>query len=334
MGTSSITDTSSFRRQGFARTGAGVKRGLGAALIALALAGGLPLAGVAQEASPAAADCEAPALPPGTPTSMEALASPPADDGSMDMGATPESAPEDAGEPVGSPADAETAAGLTAAVENLIGCLSAGDALGFAALVTPNYLMTEYEMTNPYDMVYVFEDMPTFELTAAENPQTHEDGRTSIEVTTVVGGSQIDRFRAYFVDGEQGYLLLDEEMSLPVTADTSIEVTMVDYSFEMSQTTVPADTSLAFTIENAGQYPHEFVVVQLPEGVTVEDALADPALAESVVFLGGAFAMPGDVAYMGLNGLAPGTYTVVCFVDVPEGIPHVMRGMVAELTVE
>ena len=91
---------------------------------------------------------------------------------------------------------------------------------------------------------------------------------------------------------------------------------------------------MSFEIENAGQYPHEFVVVQLPEGVSVEDALADPELGESVVFLGGAFAEPGSVAYMGLTGLQPGTYTVVCFVDTPEGIPHVMRGMVAELAVE
>ena len=305
-------------------------RGLGLLSIALLLAV-YPLGGFAQEASPAAVVCDAPALPPGTPTSMEAMASPAATE---EMAATPEQAQAATAEAPGTPADPDTAAGVTAAAENLIACLSSGDALGFAALVTPNYLLTEYGITNPYDMEYVFEGMPTFELLAAENPQIHDDGRSSIEVTTVIGGSQVDRFRAYFIEGDQGYLLLDEEVSLPVTADVSVDVTMVDYSFEMSQTTVPADTSLAFTIENAGQYPHEFVVVQLPEGVTVEDALADPALAESVVFLGGAFAEPGDVAYMGLSGLAAGTYTVVCFVDVPEGIPHVMRGMVAELTVE
>ena len=91
---------------------------------------------------------------------------------------------------------------------------------------------------------------------------------------------------------------------------------------------------MAFEISNAGQYPHEFVLVRLPEGVTVEDALADPALGESVEFLAGAFAEPGGVAYVGLTGLEPGIYTVVCFVDTPEGIPHVARGMVAELIVE
>ena len=35
-----------------------------------------------------------------------------------------------------------------------------------------------------------------------------------------------------------------------------------------------------------------------------------------------------------LENLEAGTYTVVCFVDEPEGVPHVVRGMVAEFTVQ
>jgi hypothetical protein len=300
--------------------------------IAVLLAIGVPAVGHAHESSPVSATCEAPALPPGTPTTMEELASPEA--AVSGEGTTGAEAPAAAVEPAGTPADEATAERTISAAENLIECLSSGDALGFAALVTPNYLLTEYGMTNPYDMQYVFEGMPAFELLAAEAVQTHDDVRMSVEVTTVIGGSQVDRFRAYFVEGEQGYLLLDDEVSLPIAAETTVAVRMVDYSFELSQTTIPSDTLIAFDIENAGEYPHEFVVVQLPEGVSVEDALADPALGESVVFLGGAFAEPGGTTYMGLTGLAPGTYTVVCFVDTPEGIPHVMRGMIAELVVD
>ena len=29
-----------------------------------------------------------------------------------------------------------------------------------------------------------------------------------------------------------------------------------------------------------------------------------------------------------------GAYTAVCFVDIPGGIPHVMRGMIVEFSVE
>jgi plastocyanin len=303
----------------------------GVVVMAGLLSIGAPVAGLAQEASPVSAACEAPALPPGTPTPMEEIGSPQA--APVEEGAVAAEASEAAVELAGTPADDATSGQAIGAVENLIGCLSSGNALGFAALVTPNYLMTEFGITNPYDTTYVFEGMPPFELLNAEAVQAHDDGRTSVDVTTAIGGTQIDRFRAYFVENDQGLLLLDEEVPLPVAAEITVAVTMVDYSFEMSQTTIPADTLVAFEIENVGAFPHEFVVMQLPAGVTVEEALADPALGEAAVFLGGAFAEPGGVAYMGLTGLAPGTYTVVCFVDVPEGIPHVMRGMIAELTV-
>jgi len=304
----------------------------GTLALGLMLVAGAPAVGRAQEASPVSATCEAPALPPGTPTALEELASPAA---MAPMDATPEAAaPEATAEPAGIPADAANAERVTSAAENLIGCLSTGNALGFAALVTPVYLQSEFGITNPYDMQYVFDGMPSFELLAAEHPQIHADGRISVEITSRVGENQVDRFRAYFIEGDQGYLLLDQEVALPVAGDITVEVTMLDYAFEMSQTTIPAGGIVSFEITNAGQYPHEFVVVQLPEGVTVEEALADPALGESVMFLAGTFAEPGQVAYTGLTGLTPGTYTVVCFVDTPEGIPHVMRGMVAELTVE
>jgi hypothetical protein len=43
---------------------------------------------------------------------------------------------------------------------------------------------------------------------------------------------------------------------------------------------------------------------------------------------------PGQTAMpLVLVDLQPGIYTVVCFVDVPEGVPHVMRGMIVEFEV-
>lgn len=310
-------------------------------LIVLSLS---PLAVSAQEsspdASPAAADCVAPNLPPGTPTPMEELMAEATPEGDvatpMDhAGATPPAVADSPSEPLaGEPADDATTERVMATVENIIACLNAGDGLAFAALVTPGYLEYSFGITNPYDMVYVMEGFPGVTLISAENVLVHEDGRYSVEVTQGFADTQVDRFQAIFVE-EDGQLLLDEEISLPVEgADVTIDVSMVDFAFEMSETTVPAEAMVAFNVANDGQYPHEFAIVRLPEGMTVEQVLDDPEAGENVEFIGGVFAEPGDSAYFALQGLEPGTYTVVCFVDVPEGIPHVMRGMVAELVVE
>jgi plastocyanin len=327
-------------------------------ILVFAMASGLVAASVstvaAQDASPAAspmtAICEAPGLPPGTPTPMEEIApegTPAGDMASLEMG-TPEAVeeveaiaemaeqatPEMAAPLEGEMADEATAERVIAAAENLITCLSSGDYLGFAALSTPNYLLTEFGTSNPYDLPLYMEGFPSIEGRAATDAQTHADGRVSVDLTTVIGGTQVDRFRAYFVE-ENGTLLLDEEQTLPVEgADVTIEATMIDFAFDLSQDTVPADTLVAFTLPNEGQYPHELAIVRLPEGITVEQVLADPALEDQVQFIGGAYAEPGETGHFALEGLEPGTYTAVCFVDVPDGIPHVMRGMVAELTVE
>jgi uncharacterized cupredoxin-like copper-binding protein len=299
---------------------------------------------IAQDASPTAitTECVAPELPPGTPTPMEEMAPPgtPAHD-MAEMGspeAIAEMAEEASPAPVevapGTPADAETSDRVVATAENLVGCLNAGNYLGFAALVTPNYLQSSFGTVNPYDLALFMEGFPPQELQAAEDVQTHDDGRLSVLLTLNVGGAQIDHFRAFFVD-DDGQLLLDEEVSQPLAgAEMTIDVAMLDYAFEMSEDTFPGNTLVSFNLTNEGEYPHEFAVVQLPDGVTIDQVLEDPSLQEQIQFLGGAFAEPGGTGYLTLTGLEPGTYTAVCFVDVPEGVPHVVRGMVAEFTVE
>jgi plastocyanin len=325
------------------------------AVVALTGGGALPAAEAAasaQDASPAAGGCAAPALPPGTPTPMEEMTEPPAatpDDamagmtmgtpdavGAAEEGAeiaeaaagSAESTPE-----AGTPADQATADRVVAAFNNLAACLGGGDALGFAALLTPNYLQTEFGTDNPYDLELFLEGLPPISLESVADVQTHADGRLSADVV-VRFGDIIERDRSYLVEAGE-YLLLDEDVALPIEgADVEIEAQMVDYAFVLSEETVAAGQSVAFTAPNLGAYPHELVIVRLPEGVTVEQVLEDPSLEEQIEFVGFTFAEPGDTAYFGVDGLDAGTYTLVCFVDVPEGVPHVVRGMVAELTVE
>ena len=315
---------------------------LGASLV-------VPSGALAQDASPTAVECDAPALPPGTPTAMEemggmAMGTPEA---GMDM-ATPEGemAAESAATPempvaspipAGEPADEATAERVTAAIANLIACNNSGQYLAVAALITPEGLMNEFGITNPYDAEMALAGGPPLTLISVEDVQVHDDGRYSADVHLSYGGPQVARERWFLVEAGE-YLLVDETPDLSPEAPegaVTVDVATVDYAFEMSQTTVPANTPIVFKVDNLGAYPHEFVVVQLPEGATVEQALEGEIAFEEIVFVGATYSEGGQPAPdLVVTGIEPGVYTVVCFVDVPEGIPHVARGMIAELTVE
>ncbi|MDP9365226.1 MAG: cupredoxin domain-containing protein, partial [Chloroflexota bacterium] len=225
----------------------------------------------------------------------------------------------------------------TAASENLFNCLNGGNAEGFVALLTPNFLLAVSGSANPYDAVAGFAEIPPIGVRSVDNAQTYGEGRVSVDVVhsgfLAFGPAQVNRSRLFFVE-EDGFRRLDAAEALPVEgADATIDVQMVDYAFVLSESTVPAGGLVAFDIVNTGAYPHEFAVVRLPEGVTVEQVLEDPSLEEQIAFFGANFAGPGGNASFALENLEAGTYTVVCFVDEPEGIPHVVRGMVAEFTV-
>src|SRR5687768_2611659 len=86
----------------------------------------------AQEATPAAS-CVAPELPPGTPTPMDEASPEAAEGEEHDHAATPgaeeaEEAPvEEMAPPVGTPADAAATEAVSAAMQNLIACVNAGE---------------------------------------------------------------------------------------------------------------------------------------------------------------------------------------------------------------
>ncbi len=328
------------------------------ALLALAL---VAPAAAAQDASPmalpAAGPCDAPALPPGTPTPQEPegtpTASPAADMAGMEMG-TPEAVeeaeevaeiaedatPAMAPSPVGTPADPATADAAIAAAENFANCLNSGSAEAVAALASPNLIMFFFGTTNPYDIVAEQEadPLPPITIRSLDNPLAYDDGRVSVDVVYsggfAFGPNQVNHDRWVFVEAGEHWLL-DELRAQPFAeAATIVDVEMVDFAFGLSQNSAPAGELIAFNIVNAGEFPHEAAVVLLPEGVTVEQVLEDPALEEQVGFFGGNFAEPGGRASFALENLEPGTYTLVCFVDEPDGVPHVVRGMVASFTVE
>lgn len=126
----------------------------------------------------------------------------------------------------------------------------------------------------------------------------------------------------------------------------SIEVTATDYAFAGLPTELEAGV-VSFDLTNEGDEVHELLLLRKNDGVTQspEELLALPqeeALALTTVVGVSAFAPPGGDDYL-VADLEPGEYLALCFVPVgmtshdggppPDGPPHAMEGMVAELTV-
>jgi len=287
------------------------------------------------EASPAMAECVAPELPPGTPTPMEA--SPAA---GMEMEATPEEEgppPAEASPeiPVGEAAPDDVVAEVEAAVANLATCLNSGEYVLYASLHTEAGLLEECGTTNVYDAPMCWEGVPPVSNVVVSDVQVHDDDRVSADVTVQLG-SFLGHERFFFVVGDDGIYRLDSSPDLPVDVPegaTVIDGELADYEFILSETSAPAG-DIAFNVTNTGQYPHEVVVLQLPEGITVEDLFADESLFAQVQFFGFTYADPGaEAPPLVMVNMEPGVYTLVCFIDEPEGIPHVMRGMILEFEV-
>jgi uncharacterized cupredoxin-like copper-binding protein len=120
----------------------------------------------------------------------------------------------------------------------------------------------------------------------------------------------------------------------PSAEPNLVTVTASDFAFA-APATVPAGLTTVRLV-NEGKEMHHAQLVRLDEGHTVEELMKAgehgplPAWAR---FVGG----PNVPAPQGFTeatlDLAPGTYALVCFVPSPDGVPHLMKGMVKPLTV-
>jgi hypothetical protein len=114
--------------------------------------------------------------------------------------------------------------------------------------------------------------------------------------------------------------------------------TAKDFAFEGPQTLPSGMTTVV--LHNDGPGLHHMILMRLDGGKTVDDFKAyvngrkagdtEPAW---VVPAGGVNPpMPGADARATFQ-IEPGTYAVVCEVDVPDHVPHAMKGMISALTV-
>lgn len=88
---------------------------------------------------------------------------------------------------------------------------------------------------------------------------------------------------------------------------------------------------------NDGPSIHHVTLVRLDSGKTLTDlekALALPATPPAwAVFVGGPNAPDPTKESSATIDLQPGNYAMVCFVDVPGGVPHFAKGMITPVTV-
>lgn len=117
----------------------------------------------------------------------------------------------------------------------------------------------------------------------------------------------------------------------------SLTVELKDFMFAMPDS-LPVG-KIVIKVTNQGPEPHEFNILRLEDGKTVEDVKA---------FLGGAGGPPPFAPVGGMNGLdvglsgyaefdlAPGNYVAICNIPSPKGngTPHFMLGMVTGFTVK
>jgi hypothetical protein len=126
-------------------------------------------------------------------------------------------------------------------------------------------------------------------------------------------------------------------VSGPPAAAHVVDVSASEFRFAIdTHGTVPAGL-VELKLANIGTMDHEAILARLHQGVSLaqfEQALkSGPAAFALVDFAGGAGAVAAHGRQVTFQALQGGRYVLLCLVSGPDGVPHVMKGMIAELTV-
>jgi plastocyanin len=129
----------------------------------------------------------------------------------------------------------------------------------------------------------------------------------------------------------------DTTAAAPAEPQT-ITITAKDFAFVAPDTVNPGLTTIRFV--NEGPNLHHAFLVRLNDGKTLEDfASAMQSMKPGAPFPSWAIDAggpnPGPVGGESsvVQELQPGTYAVICVVDLPDRVPHVMKGMTATMIV-
>jgi hypothetical protein len=129
--------------------------------------------------------------------------------------------------------------------------------------------------------------------------------------------------------------------------ESTATVELTEMHFILPDSGLPSGASV-LKISNIGAIPHEFQVLAVPEGTTADqivglfalplDATPIPGDPLSEMLANYAPVAASSIIGAGVTSwidadLPPGTYTVLCALPFPDGVPHAMQGMVEVVTV-
>ncbi|MDX1494386.1 MAG: hypothetical protein R3253_10030 [Longimicrobiales bacterium] len=129
-----------------------------------------------------------------------------------------------------------------------------------------------------------------------------------------------------------------ESSTASAPAIPEIRFTAHDFTFE-GPDTIQAGL-VTFALTNEGETLHHLQLVRLPEGMSMEEfqegmAQMQPGMPPPPWLhdAGGVNPPPPGRAARVTQHIEAGEYAVLCFVDTPDRVPHVMKGMIRPLTV-
>ena len=116
-------------------------------------------------------------------------------------------------------------------------------------------------------------------------------------------------------------------------APPTVNVTATDYAFQAPDSLPGGLTT--FHLMNNGKELHHLVLMRMAEGQSIADVeknLSGP-IPSTVVLIGGPNPAVPQMSAEATVNLKPGKYAMFCVIPGPDGKPHLMKGMVRELTV-
>jgi hypothetical protein len=119
-------------------------------------------------------------------------------------------------------------------------------------------------------------------------------------------------------------------------APNVVSLTAADFRFDVPKE-IPAGTT-EIVLQNHGAETHQASLVRLAEGATADQFLGALAqdfgsAAQYGTFVAGPNESAPGHATSVVTDLEPGNYLVVCLIPSPDGTPHVLKGMMAQVTV-